>query len=102
MIGKWGCSRSTNKERLPMNKIMSCAAVVGLLVASSSSVFAGGGHGGGGGGASHFTPAFDSKNPGSTTLTPATRLTGPKAYAPGQQMNAFGPGSGHGASVYAP
>jgi len=79
-----------------MNKILSCVAVLGLLVASSSGVFAGG-HG-----ASNFTPAFASKNPSSSTLTPAPGLSGPAAYAPGQQMRAFGPGSGHGASVYAP
>ncbi len=46
-----------------MNKILSCAAVVGLLIASSSSVFAKGPGGGGGGGASHVTPAFESSNP---------------------------------------
>lgn len=81
-----------------MKKIVSCAAVVGLLVASSSSVFAKGP----GGGASTFTPAYASKNPGSSTLTPAPGLSGPSAYAPGQQKRAFGPGSGTGASVYAP
>jgi hypothetical protein len=85
-----------------MTKILSCAAVLGLLVASSSSVLAKG-PGGQGGGASHFTPAFESRQPaGHTTLTPVTGLSGPKAFAPGQQMNAFGSGSGHGASVYAP
>ena len=81
-----------------MTKILSCAAVVGLLVASSSSVLARGP----GGGASHFTPAYASRNPGSSTLTPVPGLSGPSAYAPGQQMRAYGPGSGHGASVYAP
>jgi hypothetical protein len=80
-----------------MTKILSCAAVLGLLVASSSSVLARGG-----GGASHFTPAYASRNPGSSTLTPVPGLSGPSAYAPGQQMRAYGPGSGHGASVYAP
>ena len=87
-----------------MNKILSCAAVVGLLIASSSSVFAKGP----GGGASHFTPAFESKNPGSTTVTPVPGLSGPAAYAPGQQMlhptgtvgNTSAPGNG--AAVYAP
>jgi len=78
-----------------MTKILSCAAVAGLLVASSSSVLAGGG-------ASHFTPAFQSKNPGSATLTPVPGLSGARAYAPGQQMPAYGSGSGNGASVYAP
>ena len=81
-----------------MTKILSCAAVLGLLVASSSSVLARGP----GGGASHFTPAYASRNPGSSTLTPVPGLSGPSAYAPGQQMRAYGPGSGHGASVYAP
>jgi hypothetical protein len=84
-----------------MTKIMSCAAVVGLLVASSSGVFAGG-HGGSS--ASHFTPAFESKNPGSTTVTPVPGLSGPAAYAPGQQMR-FINGSttpSTGASVYSP
>ena len=83
-----------------MTKILSCAAVLGLLVASSSTVLARGG--GGGGGASHFTPAYASRSPGSSTLTPVQGLSGPSAYAPGQQMRAYGPGSGHGASVYAP
>ncbi len=78
-----------------MTKIVSCAVVVGLLVASSSSVFAKGP------GASHFTPAYQSKN-GSATLTPVPGLSGPPAYAPGQQMRAYGSGSGNGASVYAP
>ena len=84
-----------------MRKILSCAAVLGLLVASSSSVLAKG-PGGQGGGASHFTPAFASRNPGSSTLTAVPGRSGPSAYAPGQQMGANGPGSGHGASVYAP
>jgi hypothetical protein len=81
-----------------MTKIL---AVLGLLVASSSSVFAKG-PGGSGGGASTFTPAFQSRNPGSATLTPVPGLSGAPAYAPGQQMRANGSGSGHGASVYAP
>jgi len=80
-----------------MNRFLSCIAVLGLLAASSSSVFARGG-----GGASHFTPAYASANPGSTTLKPVSGLSGPAAYAPGQQYNAYGPGSGNGASVYAP
>jgi hypothetical protein len=83
-----------------VKKIVSCAAVVGLLVASSSSVFAAGGHGGSS--ASTFTPAYASKNPGSSSLTPVTGLSGPSAYAPGQQMRAYGSGAGNGASVYAP
>ena len=84
-----------------MTKILSCAAVVGLLITSSSSVFARG-PGGSGGGASHFTPAYASQNPSSSTLKPVQGLSGPSAYAPGQQMRAYGPGSGNGASVYAP
>lgn len=87
-----------------MTKFLSCVAVVGLLVASSSSVFAGGR----GGGASTFTPAFASRNPGSSALKPVPGLSGPAAYAPGQQMRAGMPapaGStapGNGAAVYAP
>jgi hypothetical protein len=81
-----------------VKKIVSGVAVVGLLVASSSSVFAKGP----GGGASSSTPAYASKNPGSSTLTPVPGLSGPSAYAPGQQMRANGSGSGTGASVYAP
>jgi hypothetical protein len=82
-----------------MTKILSCAAVVGLLVASSSSVFAKGL----GGGASTYTPAYQSKT-GSTNPAPVPGLSGPAAYAPGQQMRNDGgptPGS-NGASVYAP
>ena len=81
-----------------MNKILSCAAVVGLLIASSSNVFAKGP----GGGASHFTPAYASDHPSSSTLKPVQGLSGPSAYAPGQQMGAYGSGAGNGASVYAP
>jgi len=81
-----------------VKRIVSCAAVAGLLVASSSSVFAKGP----GGGASTFTPAYAAKNPGSSTLTPAPGLSGPSAYAPGQQMRANPSASGNGASVYAP
>ena len=84
-----------------MTKILSCVAVVGLLAASSSSVLARG-PGASGGGASHFTPAYASRNPGSSTLTPVQGRSGPSAYAPGQQMRAYGSGSGNGASVYAP
>ena len=87
-----------------MTKFLSCAAVVGLLVASSSSVFAGG-HSGG---ASTFTPAYASQNPGSSTLKPVPGLSGPSAYAPGQQMRNDMPAPsgatapGNGAAVYAP
>jgi hypothetical protein len=88
-----------------MNKILSCTAVLGLLVASSSSVLARGP--GGGGGASTFTPAYASRT-GSSTLTPVTGLSGPSAYAPGQQMRNHMPAPsgvtapGNGAAVYAP
>jgi hypothetical protein len=82
-------------EMLPMKEILSCIAVAGLLAVSSSSVLAAGG------GASRVTPAYAAANPGST-LKPVQGLSGAPAYAPGQQMNAYGPGSGHGASVYAP
>jgi hypothetical protein len=91
-----------------MTKILSCAAVLGLLVASSSSVLARG-PGVQSGGASHFTPAFESNQPaGHTTLTPVPGLSGPKAFAPGQQMrNDMPPPAGvtapaHGASVWTP
>jgi hypothetical protein len=83
-----------------MTKILSCAAVAGLLVASSSSVFAGGG-------ASHFSPAYASDHPSSSTLTPVPGRSGPSAYAPGQQMQAGTlpkgvTAAGNGASVWAP
>jgi hypothetical protein len=55
-----------------MTRILSCAAMVGLLVASSSSVFA--------------------KGPGAAT----------SASSPGQQMQTGGSTNGPGASGYAP
>jgi hypothetical protein len=82
-----------------MNKFLSCAAVAGLLVASSSTVFAKGP----GGAASAVTPAAQFKS-GSTNPAPVPGLSGPAAYAPGQQMrfiNGSTPPS-TGASVYAP
>lgn len=86
-----------------MTKILSCAAVLGLLVASSSSVLARGGQGGG---ASHSTPAFASQNPGESKLTAAPGHSGPSAYAPGQQMlnqmSSPATAPGNGAAVYAP
>ena len=91
-----------------MKKIISCAAVVGLLVASSSSVFARGGVNNGGANASQSNPAYVSQNPASTNLKPAGGLSGPAAYAPGQQMrdptSTGGAASapGNGAAVYAP
>jgi hypothetical protein len=86
-----------------MTKILSCAAVLGLLVASSSSVFAGG-HGGGAG-ASSFSPGqkFIAADKQPTGQTP-----GASGYSPGQQMrNNVTPtpgvtAPGNGAAVYAP
>jgi hypothetical protein len=82
-----------------MNKILSCAAVVGLLVASSSSVLAKGP----GGGASTVSPGFQSRN-GNTP--PVAGLPGAAGFAPGQQMGAgvipTGTAPGNGAAVYAP
>jgi hypothetical protein len=87
-----------------MNRFLSCAAAVGLLVASSSGVFAGSR----GGGASHVTPAAEAVNPTSSSnpLKPVSGLSGAEAFAPGQQMRnhmtspATAPGNG--AAVYAP
>jgi hypothetical protein len=83
-----------------MTKIMSCAAVVGLLVASSSA-FAGGRGGTPGVGASSFAPGHEVRTgaPGS--------VGGPGAsgYAPGRQYienRGTTTGTGPGASVYAP
>jgi len=72
-----------------MSKILSCSAVLGLLVASSSSVFAGG-HGSG---ASTFTPAYASRNPGSSTLTPVPggSQTARSRLAPAGRLHAGGP-----------
>jgi hypothetical protein len=85
-----------------MTKILSCAAVLGLLVASSSGVLAKGP----GGGASHFTPAYASDHSSSSTLKPVPGLSGAPAFAPGQQMRNDMPSSvtapGNGAAVYAP
>ena len=79
-----------------MTKILSCAAVVGLLVASSSSVFAKGP----GGGASGISPgqkfiAADKQPTGGTR--------GASGYSPGQQyLNNKTTNGAPGASVYAP
>ncbi len=84
-----------------MSKILSCAAVLGLLVASSSSVFAGQ-HG-----ASAVTPAaqFRSGSPNPAPF-PGSSGPGPAGFAPGQQMRAgvtpTGTAPGNGAAVYAP
>jgi hypothetical protein len=83
-----------------MIKIMSGAAVIGLLVASSSGVLAAGGHGGG---ASAVTPANLSRT-GSTNPAPVQGMSGPSAYAPGQQMRYVNGSTtpSTGASVYSP
>lgn len=81
-----------------MTKILSCAAVLGLLVASSSSVLAGGR-----GGASGVSPGYQFRN-GNTP--PVTGLHGAAGFAPGQQMRAgvtpTATAPGNGAAVYAP
>jgi hypothetical protein len=81
-----------------MNKILSCAAVVGLLIASSSSVLAKGP----GGGASGVSPGQTFIGAGKTATggTP-----GASGYSPGDKYldaNKTTTGSHPGASVYAP
>ena len=81
-----------------MNKILSCAAVVGLLVASSSGAFAKGP----GGGASSVSPGQQFRTNGPVTTGP-TAGPGASGYSPGQQFRANGAGTtSPGASVYAP
>jgi hypothetical protein len=82
-----------------MTKILSCAAVVGLLVASSSSVFAGG-HGG---------TSASSVSPGQTFIGAGKTATGgspgASGYSPGDKYNDAGKtttGTHPGASVFAP
>ena len=83
-----------------MTKILSCAAVLGLLVASSSSVFAKGP-----GGASAVSPGHEFKGSGTA---PVQGLPGASGWSPGQQMRNDvlpKPGvtaPGNGAAVYAP
>jgi len=81
-----------------MTKILSCAAMVGLLVASSS-VFAKGP----GGGASTASPGYQF---GHGSTPPVSGLHGAAGFAPGQQMRAgvtpTGTAPGNGAAVYAP
>ncbi len=83
-----------------MNKILSCAAVVGLLVASSSIAFA---KGPGGappsGGASSISPGQQFRSGGATGGYP-----GASGYSPGRTyVGSGGPTTGApGASVYAP
>jgi hypothetical protein len=79
-----------------MTKIMSCAAVVGLLVASSSSAFAKGP----GGGASGASPGQAFIGAG---RTPTGGTPGASGYSPGQQyLNNKTTNGAPGASVYAP
>jgi hypothetical protein len=82
-----------------MIKILSSAAVFGLLIASSSNVFAKGL--GGASGASTVSPGYQFRN-GSTP--PVSGLPGAAGFAPGQQMRAgvVPTAPGNGASVYAP
>lgn len=82
-----------------MIKVLSCAAVLGLLVASSSSVLAKGG--GMGGGASSFSPGHRAVG-GPPTSGPTAGFPGASGYAPGRVYNENGRTTGHGASVYAP
>lgn len=85
-----------------MKKIVSCAAVVGLLVASSSSVFAGG-HG-----ASSLSPGsqFNQFRNAGGPPAPVQNLPGASGWAPGHQTSTptvTPPGnSTNGAAVYAP
>ena len=83
-----------------MTKILSCAAVVGLLVASSSSVFAKGP--GGGMGASNFAPGHEIKS--SPPTGPTAGYPGASGYAPGRIYigNDKPTNASPGASVYSP
>lgn len=79
-----------------MTKILSLAAVIGLLVAASSTADAR--VGGGFGGASGFAPGHSFRAHGSVAGHP-----GASGYAPGRLMQAHGSLRGHpGASGYAP
>ena len=86
-----------------MKRIVSCAAVVGLLIASSSSVFARGGVNNGGTNASAVSPGQEMKSGGTP---PVTGLHGAAGWAPGQQMRSgvtpTVTAPGNGAAVYAP
>lgn len=82
-----------------MDRLLSRAAVVGLLVASSSSVFAGG-HGGSN--ASNVSPGQQFRTEGPVTSGP-TAGPGASGYSPDQQFRANGAGTtSPDASVYAP
>jgi hypothetical protein len=86
-----------------MIKVLSSAAVLGLLVASSSGAFARGlGGAGPGMGASSFSPGNQFATHGPVTTGP-TAGPGASGYAPGQSFRAYGPGTtSPGASIYAP
>jgi hypothetical protein len=84
-----------------MNKMLSFAAVAGLLLASSSSVLARGP----GGGASGVAPGQQFRAAGGApTSGPTAAFPGASGYAPGRVfIGNGGPTNGSpGASVYAP
>ncbi len=86
-----------------MTKILSCAAVLGLLVASPSSVLAKGP--GGSMGASSFSPGHQFRAAGGPpTIGPTAGYPGASGYAPGRvYIGNGGPTTGSpGASIYAP
>ena len=83
-----------------MTKILSCAAVLGLLVASSSSVVAKGP----GGGASSISPGQQFRSAGGPpTSGPTAGYPGASGYAPGRLYLGNRTTNGSpGASIYAP
>jgi hypothetical protein len=85
-----------------MTKILSCTAVLGLLVASSSGVLAKGP--GGSMGASSFSPGHQFRTAdGPPTTGPTAGYPGASGYAPGRLYIGNGRSSaGPGASDYAP
>ncbi len=97
-----------------MTKILSCVAVVGLLVASSSAFAGGRGFGGAPTmGAASISPGRQFVTNGPQANGPTAGFPGASGYAPGQLYRAgaptttTGPGApttatGPGASVYAP
>lgn len=88
-----------------MTKIVSCAAVVGLLVASSSAFAGGRGFGGAPSmGASSISPGRQFVTNGPQTMGPTAGFPGASGYAPGRLYRAGAPSTatGPGASVYAP
>jgi hypothetical protein len=82
-----------------MIKIMSFAAIAGLIVVASSTANARGGPGGGGDfGASAFSPGQQFRLNG-----PVNGYPGASGYAPGHLKRSLGPVAEHpGASGYAP